>query len=418
MTDLSSRALPDAPVVAATPRPIAFRAWEGAAGLASGTAHGTSLDETGRLLLDAPVDSVDHTDPHTGATRSYDVASWTSPVWSAGFGATKVIASWNAVTPAGTWLEVAVRGTTATGVPTPWYVMAQWCAGDSETDLRRTSVRDQADEYAEVDADVLTTRAGVRLNDLQLRVRLLRPTGSTDSPRLSLLALCASALPPEPSVPVSPGAGAAGMVVDAPAYSQMVHTGHYPEWNGGGEAWCSPTSTAMVLDHFGLGPTAPATDWVDVAGENRPQVDHLARHTFDHSFGGSGNWAFNTAYAGVCGARAYVTRLRSLTEAEAFIRAGIPLICSVSFRAAELDGAGYDTKGHLMVLVGFDARGDVVVNDPASHELADDSQVRVTYPRAQFENVWLPRSGGVVYVITPPGYPLPAPPDPNQPNWG
>lgn len=419
------------PTPSTAPRHISFHVWEGADGFATGTAAGTGVDE-GRLVIAAAAGTLEHTDPHTGTVRTYDAATWTSPTWAPGgranerIRATEVIGSWNATTPPGTWVEVAVRGTTAAGDRTKWYVLAHWCAGDGETDLRRSTVGDQADAHADADADIVRTRPGTTLTDLQIQVRLYRPAGLDATPRVSLVAACASALPKKPiriptekpTVPVSPDTAAAGLVLDVPAYSQMVHTGHYPEWNGGGEAWCSPTSTAMVLDHFGLGPAASVTDWVDLPDENRPQVDHAARGVFDHSFGGAGNWAFNTAYAGVCGARAYVTRLRSLAEAEAFIAAGIPLVCSVSFTKDELDGAGYDTRGHLLVLVGFDANGDVVVNDPASHNLADDSAVRVTYRREQFENVWVPRSGGTVYVITPPGQALPRPLDPSEPNWG
>ena len=97
------------------------------------------------------------------------------------------------------------------------------------------------------------------------------------------------------------------------------------------------------------------------------------------------------------------------------IAAGVPLVLSVSFDAGELDGAGYSTSGHLLVLCGFDAQGDPVCNDPASHLVPDNGQVRVTYRRDQLENVWLPHSGGLVYVLAPPDRRLPAAPD--QPNW-
>jgi len=91
-------------------------------------------------------------------------------------------------------------------------------------------------------------------------------------------------------------------------------------------------------------------------------------------------------------------------------------VASVSFTREELDGAGYDTNGHLLVIVGFDERGDVVVNDPASHELPDDDEVRTTYDRSQFEQAW-GRSGGLVYVIHPEDTPLPPHPRPEQPSW-
>jgi hypothetical protein len=63
----------------------------------------------------------------------------------------------------------------------------------------------------------------------------------------------------------------------------------------------------------------------------------------------------------------------------------------------ELSGAPVSaSNGHLVVIVGFTAAGDPVVNDPAANTAAG---VRHVYDRAEFENAWLPKSGGVVYVI-------------------
>lgn len=104
-----------------------------------------------------------------------------------------------------------------------------------------------------------------------------------------------------------------------------------------------------------------------------------------------------------------MTRLRSLAEAELFVAAGIPLVVSVSFTRDELDGAGYDTAGHLLTVIGFDAAGDVICNDPASHELPSNDEVRVVYDRDQLEQVWQRAAGGIVYVIRPPHIDLPAP---------
>ena len=137
---------------------------------------------------------------------------------------------------------------------------------------------------------------------------------------------------------------------------------------------------------------------------------------FDYTYDGAGNWPFNTAYAATRGTlRGFVTRLRSLAEAEQFIAAGIPLVVSVSFKKEKLTGAGYGTNGHLMVIRGFTADGDVIANDPASHLIPNNNAVRVVYAREEFENVWVPHSGGIVYVIAPAGHPLPAPPA--QANW-
>jgi hypothetical protein len=205
----------------------------------------------------------------------------------------------------------------------------------------------------------------------------------------------------------------------------MVHEGEYPQYDGGGEAWCSPTSTTMVLDYYDALPPARQYRWVDPDYPDRV-VAHVARMTYDKGFGGTGNWPFNTGYAasrtGAEDGGAFVTRLRSLGEAERFIAAGIPLIASITFGSGELSGAPISsTSGHLLVIVGFTKDGDVVVNDPAASSRAG---VRRTYDRGQFEDAWLKRyasgssmrgSGGLVYVIHDAAHPLP--PRGDNHNW-
>jgi hypothetical protein len=160
----------------------------------------------------------------------------------------------------------------------------------------------------------------------------------------------------------------------------------------------------MVLGHYDALPPAEAYAWVPDDHVD-PWVDHAARRTFDTAYDGTGNWPFNTAYAATHTDHAFVTRLRSLREAGLFIEAGIPLVASISFSSGELDNAPIGgTNGHLLVIVGFRENGDVVVNDPAA---ANRKGVRRTYDRGQFEDAWLPTSGGLVYVIHDDAHPLP-----------
>ncbi|HSV39212.1 MAG TPA: peptidase C39 family protein, partial [Nocardioidaceae bacterium] len=187
-------------------------------------------------------------------------------------------------------------------------------------------------------------------------------------------------------------------------FSQMLHEGEYPEYDNGGEAWCSPTSTSMVLAYYNALPRPKAYAWVDSDYRDR-FVDHAARMTFDYSFEGTGNWPFNTAYAASRTGGAFVTRLRNLRDAERFIAAGIPVVASIAFGKGELTGAPISsTDGHLLVIVGFTANGDVVVNDPAA---PTSHGVRRTYDRGQLEAAWLNGSGGVGYVISDAAHPLP-----------
>jgi hypothetical protein len=174
----------------------------------------------------------------------------------------------------------------------------------------------------------------------------------------------------------------------------------------------------MVLRYF-RPDSPPASDYAWVTdqqpGEPDPYVDYAARHTFDYQYDGAGNWPFNTAYAARFDLEGFVTRLRSLAEAERLVRAGIPVVVSMSFKQSELDGAGYGTNGHLLTIVGFEADGDPVVNDPASHLVPSNDAVRVVYDRDQFESAWIGSTGGISYVIHPEDVPLPT--APAQANW-
>jgi hypothetical protein len=193
-----------------------------------------------------------------------------------------------------------------------------------------------------------------------------------------------------------------------PKYSQEIHHGDFPQYDNGGEAWCSPTSTSMVVSYWSqktgtnYDPTPAEYSWVtDALGLSHvdPWVDYTARAVYDYHYNGAGNWPFNAAYAASRGLVGDVTALHSLSEAEPYIRAGVPLVASVAWEPNKLEGAIKSTNGHLMVIGGFTANGTkVIAYDPASD---NDSLVRHEYDREQFEKAWIPASGGIVYVIRP-----------------
>ncbi|MFF0247190.1 C39 family peptidase [Streptosporangium sandarakinum] len=364
----------------------------------AGVAEGVAVRDT--LAFASAAGTTSYTDAL--GTRTWEYARWTGPERGVGFAATELVASWTADTPAGSWVQVEMRGRNAAGL-SKWYVMGRWAYG--EDDIRRTSVPGQGDADGTVSVDTFVAASGRPITAYQLRVTLHRTPGSTVTPVVRSLGAMASTVPERKRVAASPGGQAWGIELKVPRRSQNVHKGHYPEWDGGGQAWCSPTSTTMVLGYWGAWPSKEDTSWVDPSDPD-PEVDHAARYTYDHAYQGAGNWPFNTAYAGRYGMEGFVTRLRSLTELERFIAAGIPVITSQSFKESELPGAGYGTDGHIMVIVGFTATGDVIANDPAS---PSDDAVRHVYPRGDFENVWQrsTSSGGIVYVIRPPGQALP-----------
>ncbi len=384
---------------------ISLHVWR-AEDLRAGTHVGTVAGPAG-LTPEADAGTRRYTDPFgDGTARDYTWTAWVSPEVRPGHEFTDLVPSWNARTPDGSWLEIEAR-TSPDGVHwSHWWVLGRWA--ETDTAIHPTTVEGQADDEAEVQVEELAAREGTTWQAYQLRVTLLRPADSGAMPTVSLVAAVVSCGPVTDGVGDAPRTGAGEVAV--PTYSQQLHRGEYPQWAGGGESWCSPTSVTMVLGTWGLGPAGDDHAWVR-EGYPDPAVAHAARCTFDHTYGGPGNWSFNTAYAALHGTEAFVTRLRDLDEAAEYVAAGIPLVASVAFEENELPGAGYRTSGHLLVVVGFEENGDVVVNDPASHGIVSNDEVRAVYPREAFARAWM-RSRGLVYVIHPPDVPLPgdAPP--------
>ncbi|MCW3813299.1 peptidase C39 family protein [Micromonospora sp. DR5-3] len=399
-------------------RDVAYHRFRFPDELGRGTSDGVTAGPDG-LVVDRPAGRVAHTDPHTGVTADYDRATWTSPPVRLGFPADEIVPSWTADTPPGCWLRVELRGWADADPSTDWYVLGDWAA--DEATIHRSSVPGQTGDDARVAEDTLRITGAV-VTGWQVRVSLFRRPDAPVGPVLCTVGAVAStraaAGPADASTPTGagdlrggPGRPARGRVLDVPRYSQRLHAGGETRWGGGGDSWCSPTCTSMVLDFWGAGPGPDRYAWVEPPGP-RPVVVHAARQCYDHAYAGAGNWAFNMAYAGLHGVDAFVTRLRSLAEAERFVAAGVPLILSAAFTAGQVPGLDYDTRGHLMVLVGFTADGDPVLNDPYA---PDDEGVRRTVPRAAFEAAWQSGSGGVTYVVRPASVPLPPPPE--QANW-
>ncbi|MFJ6947006.1 peptidase C39 family protein, partial [Streptomyces wuyuanensis] len=361
------------------------------------------------LVIGAPAGRTRYADPHTGRTTTWEYARWTSPVHRPRVAATEVIASWNARTPAGTWLQTELSGTYSDGSTTPWFVMGRWAAGDG--DILRTSVDDQSDGRSSIWTDTFSVddpASGLRLVSYRLRLTLHRRPGTALTPTVWRVGAMASDVPDRFTVPASTPRVARELAV--PRYSQNTHVGQYPEYDNGGEAWCSPTSSQMIVEYWGRRPTPAELAWVDPDFAD-PQVCHAARHTYDHQYKGCGNWPFNAAYAASYREmNAVVTRLESLDRLESLVNAGIPAITSQSFLKEELTGAGYGTSGHLMTVIGFTPGGDVIANDPAS---PSNEAVRRVYKRAEWETIWLRTkrynasgkvasgTGGVCYLFWP-----------------
>jgi hypothetical protein len=396
-----------APALAAQPYPLNFKTFSLNA---SDSSRSGTVFSGGSLQLDS---SGLGTTPYTDAfayyfgdfangSGNYDYGTWTSGVTPLTFGFNQLVSSWNAITPPGTWVQVEVQPQLDDGHWAKWYILGQWSSSD--TDFHRTSVGGQgnADGFVAIDTFIAKDHPAVAY---RLRVSLYRRAGTSLTPTLSRLSAIASNLTNQKgSFPSATTMTGTPIDLGLPPYSQEIHHGHYPQFDNGGEAWCSPTSTSMVVGYWDAlfpgndyAPSSTETAWVDPPVD--PWVDFTARAVYDYHYNGAGNWPFNTAYAASRGLVADVTQLHNLREAEPFIKAHIPLVASVAWSSNKLEGGIKSTNGHLSVIGGFTGDGKkVIVYDPASDT---DALVRHEYDRAQYERAWIPASGGIVYVIRP-----------------
>ena len=291
----------------------------------------------------------------------------------------ELIVSWNAHCPVGTALRVEARAFDGERA-TRFYTLAGWSA---EPGPGRTSLPNEKDANAAVDTDTLKCRRP--MNAAQVRITL---SGSGDArPRLKSLTL--SFLDSNTPPLVLPANRAAwGKILDVPQRSQLGHAG--------ASGWCSPTSVSMILGYWSQRLHRPELD---------VPVPEVARGVYDIAYRGTGNWIFNTAYAGSFeGMQACATRFDSFRRVEDCIAAGIPVALSVSFDL--LNGKEEDqNNGHLIVVVGFTENGDVVVNDPWP-DPNGENRVRKVFPRGRVMNAWQ-RSKQTVYLVHPQGMRVP-----------
>jgi hypothetical protein len=260
--------------------------------------------------------------------------------------AREAVVSWNTRALEGT-LELRVNA--HDGRTSAWLPYATFAAD------RRTSL-DGADTFVRLRTDVL--RSDVDIVSIGVRTR-----GELDALYVSLPDYGAPS-----SIVALPEIG-----LDVPALSQ--YDAAFPSERG----WCAPAALAMLLAFRSYPLDLPV----------------VAREVFDARYGGTGNWAFNVAFAGSLGFRAAVLHLRDLPHAHAFLVDDIPLALSLAWKRGELPGAPLpQSDGHLVVLRGIDASGDALVNDPAQPGIA------VAYPRAAFERAWLGH-GGIALAVAP-----------------
>lgn len=146
---------------------------------------------------------------------------------------------------------------------------------------------------------------------------------------------------------------------------------------------CSPTALGMVMEYRGV---------------NRP-TEQLCEMVWDAEYRTFGNWSRAIQAAFDQGVPGYLTRVGQWDEVKQFIAREQPLIVSLRFPPGGLTGAPYrSSTGHLLVIVGFDEHGDILVNDPGAKT---PDAGRIAYRADEMQWAWLD-NGGVAYVLLPP----------------
>ncbi|MHB9008185.1 MAG: peptidase C39 family protein [Limisphaerales bacterium] len=294
----------------------------------------------------------------------------TSPVFAPAFACDELVASWNADAPENCAVRVEARALYF-GRETRFYSLGQWSLGPAGA---RASVPQQKDADGEVMTDTVVFVEGARR--LQLRVTLIPDRAWKPSLRFVGVTL----LNRKASQPLlAPNQSAWGVLLEVPRRSQV----DYP---GGEQSWCSPTSLSMVLSFWSRQLKRPELD--------KP-VSEVARGVMDPQWPGTGNWSFNTAYAGSFPKlRAYVARFSDVSEIEDWIQVGVPVVASVDYDLLRGQPRGR-AGGHLVVVVGFSGAGDPVINDPGTRH-----ETRRTFARSDFARAWA-TSRHTVYLVHP-----------------
>ncbi len=291
----------------------------------------------------------------------------------------ELVVSWNTDLARSAGLEIEAGP--ADSADTRYYHLGRW-SGDGGA-FPRASVKKQRDSVAEVKTDTLVLKT--RARSVRIRISLLGQPASASNLKFLGLSFCDTSVAPPA---LASNRRAWGRTLPVPERSQLGHRD--------ASGWCSPASVAMVLNYWGG--KFGRSEWLC-------SVPQAAQGVYDPNWPGTGNWPFNTAYAGsFSGMRAYITRLDDLAEVEEWIALGIPVILSAPYNLLSGNPSA-SAAGHVVVCAGFTREGDVIINDPFTH-LERGERVQRVYRRRNVERAWW-KSHNTVYLIYPENVPIP-----------
>jgi hypothetical protein len=311
-------------------------------------------------------------------------ASVTSETLGSSLGCRELILSWNADVPRGCGMRVEARVRSDQDAQwSPWLLMGD--SGDVTTDAPLTS-----SGTAKVDVDLLESTSWFKQSQVRITVVAgvdAKPGAIVIVHRLDITRTLAGGrvmkgLRRELTGP-PPDWHALGLPatidLDAPFLTQKTPR---PELSG---RLCSPASVAMALHWAGR---------ADATVEAVANAAHDPRHDL------YGNWPRNVQAAWSFGVPGKVARMGSLADAWRTLASGVVIVASIRADKGQLREAPYgDTQGHLILIRGYDAEGNLLVNDPAC---STPEAGRRVYSRRDMVQVWLLNKSGTCYLFAKP----------------
>ncbi len=293
---------------------------------------------------------------------------WVSEVIDADEPFKNLIVSWNCNTSENSALEVWVRVYTNQGW-SMWFSYGKWATNGNN----KGSFNNQKDSIANLNVDEVSLLSGLG-EAFQVKAELSRKSVTTVSPILRAIHISTSSGDLCLKIPSTFNEK---KLIQVPRRAQL-------PYENIGRVICSPTSVAMVLDHYGI--DIPTLKVAQGAKDNGTSI--------------YGNWAYNVAYASEQNLRSYVKYCKDFGDILENLDQDVPIVASILIKDKdELKGSiqAYPS-GHLLVVTGYEVIDEIPyvhVNDPASN---DDESVARKYRIEEFLNAWK----NVIYVIEPP----------------
>lgn len=293
--------------------------------------------------------------------------TWQSETVEPAFAFTELLPSWNALVPADAGVRFDVRVRDASNKAwSPWLYIGYWGRV-----LRDHRVIDF--DGGKVDTDTLELSRPADAYEMRATLESFHAATPGESPVIQRMSVVTSRQATDPIASTQP---AAFTPIDLPVPFRAQGW----EVESIRHSVCSPTSVSMVLA------------W---AGTDR-KTEENCMAIWDDDYALFGNWNRAVQLAGSLGHEAYLERYASMDQARATLSSGQPIIASIRFKPGEFpSNIQSSTAGHLIVLRGVDANGDIICNDPASRDKGNG----VVYKANELAVAWLKNTGGVGYII-------------------